>query len=370
MPPTLLIAHGMGIYNKPGWDKDIIQVLDECAADYDGLGDEPFSKQVSIVPIVYDSVFANWEKDIAKTATDVATFAAANPDRVDSSLLSLTTWLEDAASDDFVWSHVVDVILYRFFPDVVAEIHARVLEQITAAVVKAKKEAASTGQAESISIMCHSLGTAVIRDSLHRLGSEVYESRNATTEQYLARNGRLFDNIFMVANVGRVLQTRWPVHSDTCIRPESSGKGAYCAQYYNFRHMLDPFTAICPFGPQGWREGLTRKEDLAQVRAINVHGWSHYLRHPDVHARLFRAMFADGAIISDDELDEARDKYISAPSTVCSAARETLHADLAQLANGDPACTPRRILETAVGYFKTVLKAAKKCAITVGDIPI
>lgn len=139
-------------------------------------------------------------------------------------------WLEsaDETEKNFFWTHVVDVILYRFFSIVTA-------------------------------------------------------------------------NIFMCANVGRVLETQPKVYQSV-VCPPGVGVTSYVDAYYNFRHRFDPFAMVRPFAPVGWDPSrFITVENCEKVLQFNVHGLDHYLDDPRVHVPIIRALAGDWCITAAQE---------------------------------------------------------------------
>jgi hypothetical protein len=134
--------------------------------------------------------------------------------------------------------------------------------------------------------------------------------------------------------------------------------------------VLDPFPAVCPFRPANWGSGYLAVENLDHLRQINVHGWTHYLSHPDVHCPIFRALLADRNIVSDSEQRAAKAKFLQAPSDICHGALDGFHDRLDQLVSSNTACDADVFLRSAVGYFEAVVTAAARCGIALSGLPL
>ena len=213
---------------------------------------------------------------------------------------------------NFFWTHVVDVLLYRFFSIVTAEVRVRVRDAIAE-----KLDAATTGgKIVSASVLAHSLGTAVAHDALALLGAQPIQTPHGPNNAWLADNFT-FGSIFMCSNVGRVLETDPKVYQSV-VRPATAEQPSYFDSYYNFRHSLDPFPVVRPFGPVGWGSRYVEGESGAKVLQFNVHDLTHYLADPRVHALVYRGLFGSAAV-SAAQLKKAKAQYDALEEPKCIA---------------------------------------------------
>ena len=271
MTDRLFLMHGMG-YQPEGWHVETKQMLQDFYKEYvRGGATRDLDEVLKIVPITYDQIFRNllqrWD-DAADQAK------VANKFGVDL-VQGLLGWANGVAEveDNFFWTHVADVILYRYSKFVREGVRVYAANQIN-------QELQSMTRSETWSIIGHSLGTMVAHDALHGWYTERENPRNRCTL------------VMMVSNVSRILQTQPKVLSDgTTVRP-----GGACDYYYTVYHPIDPFTQIRPFKPVVWpsRDAhLSREYRLINVDHIqqpNIHALNHYLGHPDVIFALFEGM--------------------------------------------------------------------------------
>ena len=297
MSKILFVMHGMGVHGAD-WSQPVLAKLDDVAARYAEFqgGSPALSARFKLVPITYDNVFQGLLQQWDNSATALKTFITQNGIAVDT----LTDWLQGASQTEgnFFWSHVVDVLLYRFFDITKSEVRTRVLSQL----VDKLTEEMTGGNIVEASVLTHSLGTSVAHDCLAHLGANPIDGNEA----FMAKNFR-FNNFFMVANVGRVLETHPPVYQ-SCVEPMSADPNkAYCDRYYNFRHQFDPFPAVRAFKPQNWGGDYRPTENLKHFHEFNVHGYLHYLDHPAVHVPIIRGLL--GPVIDSGELQQALHDY-------------------------------------------------------------
>lgn len=311
MPKLLLLVHGMGRH-KPTWADDTTKQLVGFSTTYQYRWFEQngtLDQHVSIVPVTYDAVFAKYMKKWGKTSEDLRTKAA----EFGVSIPNVLGWLEraDEEENNFFWSHVVDVVLYRFFSIVTAEVRLRVREAIAVELQKAKDD----GGIDEASVLAHSLGTAVTHDSLALLGSHPIPTRDGPNEAFMAGNHK-FANVFMCANVSRVLETDPKVYRSV-VHPTTGGEGpAYVEAYYNFRHFVDPFTVVKEFAPVGWGDGYHGGDECKRFLAFNIHGLDEYLADPRVHVPILRRLVGPWAVSEQEERD-AKVAYDGLPELPC-----------------------------------------------------
>jgi hypothetical protein len=298
----LILVHGMGI-NPPGWSASVKKKLDEVAGQYAAFaGGNDFSRQVSLAEVSYDGIFARELQGWDLTADTLARYAKAKK----TDIGDLTAWMNGAADQEknFFWSHCVDVMFYHFFKSIRTAVRVNVMKQIAEAVNAARAQ----GPVD-VSVLAHSLGTSVAHDALAILGATALNQSQA----FLAGKFQ-FENIFMVANVSRCLETT-ELTGTSCVFPGSMTRKAYCSRYYNFKHILDPILVVRPWKDANWGTGYTDIADLDHVRDINVHGFEHYLDSPRVHIPIIKGLL--GPVIPDDEAGRVTRHYPSLGGPGC-----------------------------------------------------
>lgn len=307
MTQLVVLAHGMGDHD-PTWGNQAVQIIKQSATKY-GLPDQ-FSEKVeegkiALVPICYDGEFTRWATAWGRNTRTMLDFVRTNSIAVPANILS---WMENAdkAEDNFIWSHVVDVILYRFFPLITAPTRVQYLEELTkhwAAVRKIDPNA-------PVHIVAHSLGTSVTHDSLALLGGP---NPPPKCEGFSAANARIA-NLFMCANVSKVLDSSGRVY-DSIVCPSSQRTPSNVGNYINVRHELDPFPMVDAFRPQ-WTTSDFIQVETEAVREFNTHSFERYLADPRVHTLLLRALFGFDSISKAVALG-AIAKYDAEPGPAC-----------------------------------------------------
>lgn len=293
MANLLFVIHGMGVHEAAdgaaagAWAGEITGKLDEIAAHYEGFDSTPFTEHVEIVPITYDRPFrellAKWHEQAEEVRSTILEERIRNaPPIID--------WLAEVDGEkqqEFFWSHVVDVFLYEFFNDVAKQIRLTVIDQILNALAAARDRDPQVG----VSFLAHSLGTAVLHDSLALLSHVARDSD-------LMGPGFPFNGVFMLANVGRVLEDDFDglrVY-DSVVCPRTPDRRHYFRHFWNVRHSLDPIPAFRAFAPAGWDPARFFDVRVGHISHPNVHGFVHYLEHPDVHRPLIQLAAARSSL--------------------------------------------------------------------------
>jgi hypothetical protein len=311
MTKVLVLVHGMGEH-APGWSADIVAKLDAVAAQYPAFtSGARFSQRLIIEEIVYDDVLATivagWGRD-ALALGDWAK-AAGRP------LPKLVSWLRSPLPpnvEGFFWTTAIDPLLYRGFHLVRDQVRARVTKQIA----DVAKRAMQDGAAE-ISVLAHSLGTAVTHDSLDALGRKPFEHNEVLTAKRWQ-----FANLFMLADVCQLARNLVADidYFASLVRPTTAGTAddTYCQFFLNAWHRDDPFVVVAPFRPTTWGRNYVPIGPLEHFHQANVHGYTHYLDHPLVHVPIINGALGD-LVISDADQAKVLSSYPMTSSRACDA---------------------------------------------------
>lgn len=290
----VFIVHGMGGFDKD-WSLDAQKTLNDAFAQYPLVKQFGLTNQFEFVEIVYNHIFdeirAQWQANA--TAASTALVATGLAETAANRLVELAN---GATGDDFWRTHALDVVLYRFMKPISERITQWVRLQILA-----RLKAFPENDVPSWSVLGHSLGTAVVNDTLHAMFSQAVDG---------ALLGDRFkpDFVFMVANVAKLLWNRGGDFYSSKVRPHTVDALGVCWRYCNFNHELDPFPLVDAFKPplHWFPEGLSPDQrdtfyanvsiGAADVRDINVHGLNHYLSHPAVNSVLINTLVGFEAV--------------------------------------------------------------------------
>ena len=350
MTRVLVLVHGMGEY-RPRWSADIVRKLDAVASQYPAFATGPrFSQRLTIEEICYDDVFSDvvsrWNRDA--DALDAWAKGAGR------ALPKIVSWLRSplpAKVKGFFWTTAVDPLLYRGFHLVRDDVRAQVMKQIADIAERNMR-----GGAAEISVLAHSLGTAVVHDSLDALGRAPFEGNEALTAARWQ-----FANLFMLADVCRLARNLVADidYSTSIVRPTTAGTAGttYCQFFVNVWHRDDPFVLMAPFRPTTWGENYVPIGPLEHFHQANVHGYTHYLDHPLVHVPIINGTLGE-PIISDADQAKALAAYPVTPAKRCDAQISTIIRTAQELGDADD-------LEDAIigiaEFLATVQQAANAC---------
>ncbi len=259
---VVFLVHGIGKH-PAGWSEPITTFLKERYASTAG---KPLKEDVAqFVEITYDEVFTGWLNRWAEAGKDLATF---------SEVASVAGFLSKLSQDDPLYTHLADVVLFTFFPQIRREVITSVRTQMV--------NAFAGDLTSQLSILAHSLGTSVAHQTVASLNDETLGG--SYPPSLLS-----FANLIMVANVSRVLTL--PHHNslyETLVRPSA---GSYCANYWSIHHALDVLTMPWPFHPppEGWAVDPATYRDTEvkhYEKDPNVHDFLNYLKNPRIHLPL------------------------------------------------------------------------------------
>ncbi len=298
MPQHLLfLVHGMGVH-PTNWSVGTVNLLKE---KYDGFPDLkalPFDQRFTIVEIAYDKIFEDIRIQWKDQSAAILKVMSSNG-LDDDFIKKLVDAGQAPSTDNFLWTHVLDVLLYRFVPTVCMAVRVTVADQIMQKLVSN-----TGGELPSWSVLAHSLGTSVAHDTLNDLYHTAIPGR---PNLFLSTGDTSAELVMMVANVSKVLETS-PVYS-SYVRPgKTTLPDRVCRYYFSVAHRRDPFTWFKSFDPPApWPDVASSGNFKALlVRHIldwNVHDLDHYLKGPQVHIPLFRYLAGPDCISEKEEAD-------------------------------------------------------------------
>jgi hypothetical protein len=293
-PHVLFLAHGMGSYDD-GWSVETGELLRELYGTYQApCFLPPFDSAIEIRGLRYDDVFS--ELRLQWATNSAAVIAAVEGEHGDSKAVGhLRSFNSQAAKDDFARTHLLDVVLYRFLGAVASMVRAKVENAILEALA-----ALPPTSTHGWSILGHSLGSAVVHDTLHEMFTNPIAVGAAAPPR-----ARL---VAMIANVSRLLQSDIDAYR-SATHPSADVTRGCCDFFLNAKHDWDPFCHPREFRPlDDWPDALTRSQGRYLPVAINafaekdIHSLEHYLRHPKVHVPLFRVLTNTGSELITDQV--------------------------------------------------------------------
>jgi len=289
----LFLVHGMGVHPDK-WSAGTIKLLKDAYDSYPGLNIVPFDARFQFVEIGYDKIFEDIRKRWASESGAILKVMGANG-LGDDFLKKLVEAGNEPGKDNFLWTHVLDVLLYRFVPTVSMAVRVSVADQIM-------KQLDTGGEIPAWSVIAHSLGTSVAHDTLNDLYHTAIPGRPGHS---LSTGDTAAELVMMVANVSKVLETT-PVYT-SYVRPAATSlPDRICRYYYSVAHRRDPITWFKTFDPPPpWPDAASATNFKAlSVRHVldwNVHDIDHYLKSPQVHIPFFRYLAGQDCVSEQEE---------------------------------------------------------------------
>jgi hypothetical protein len=201
---------------------------------------------------------------------------------------------------------VLDPMMYRYLKQFREEV-----DQSLRAQILNRLNAYPPGQLPSWSAIAHSLGTAVLNNTLQGMFTHQVDGvllGDAYKPAYL----------FMIANTAKVLWNLGGNFYSSIVKPHPVDGIGVCWKYCNFIHELDPIPHVDPFDPpESWFPPLVPRSHIYSnveipkndIQDLNVHGLSHYWSHPDVHIEILQTLLDIPDIISSGERNKALAKW-------------------------------------------------------------
>jgi hypothetical protein len=294
----------MGSHEK-GWHEPAVDVLRTAWKSYPEIAEVAWEARVAVRPVSYGHVFEHYRKTWAESAQYILKLldkglSASDQKAVTDLITEGAKALASPAQDNFFWTHVADVILYRFCAEARQAVDVSVASQIAKAIQE-------DGGAPAWSVIAHSLGTAVT----HNVISKMYAGSHVAGIPALKTGVTRPHCLLMAANVSRVLQLPELKVLETFVFPGLLTSGALCGHYLNARHAYDPFTWPYEFAPDEPSPRFS-EPDYKHLRPEiildgNVHALEHYLRQPGVHAPLFRLLRSEDLLSPEEERKAAEE---------------------------------------------------------------
>lgn len=301
----IFLIHGIGD-TAPGWSADVQKVFRNSYRGYPELEMlVPFDQNFVFQEICYNDKFDDRRSTWREQAS--AVLAVCGQHGMDGGAAQLLAqYASEADKDNFLTTHVLDIVLYRFIPQLAEQVRTAVQKQILACLTAQPQDETVTW-----SIIAHSMGTAVAHDTLRAMYTQ--QSAAGLLPPSVTRPKVLA----MFANVSRLLAGEIDVYTSGVCPGSQPGKGV-CDVYLNACHRWDPIPVPRRFKPKdGWPDTQTRSAGRyvgvlnSAITQRNVHDFTHYLHDPKVHIPLFRALTWNG-VIDDDRLKSACDEYEAA----------------------------------------------------------
>lgn len=296
--PIVVLVHGMGNHTPPkpsshergSFGKECIATFNTALQMYPSLQSSRIEDSVNFVEIHYNHLFDIFRQEMAENGQKFEGLlkgaGAATPLGSIPGLVKAVIGFESSLdSDDFIYTHWLDVILYKLYFGEVVRIHvARKLGDIIA-----------KNSTSDIHILSHSLGTAVTHDTLSKIYSNSYADDDEIAD--LSPVTHKLASVWQIANVSRLANSILKISDPykSLVKPGAQG---VTSTMMNIHHRLDPFTLMKKFARQDngkWvPKNIYRSSYLdietSDITQANTHSITQYLHDPAVHLKLFRRL--------------------------------------------------------------------------------
>ena len=308
----IFLVHGMGVYQKAStdnlkrvdndaWFESTQKNIVDAYNSYPDLKKREFGKYYKFVNINYDKYF---DQLLTNTSDTVKNLSIALPGVIPADVVGLFAKSKEI-EDNFFWTHVVDVILYKFLKGARRAIKAHVMAKILREIFGPKSK--PYVRPRSWSMVAHSLGTIVAHDAISGIQGEALHSGYTKAMPPASI-------IAMIANVIPPLaMDSFGKPYNEYMRPE--GANSIVDNYLSCSHRLDPLVQAFPFSPNEWSHLLPGQEGgdgrfkylpslnhyrpdilldgsgkLSSFDELIPHSFQHYFSNPKVHLPIFFAM--------------------------------------------------------------------------------
>lgn len=295
---AVLVIHGMGSFQTGlegelgDFGKSFISSINTALNRHEKHKTRKFEESIDVFEFNYSGFFDDARKKMSDNAKKVAARLAAidglgNAEHLVGELSSLDSEL---SGNKMFYTHWLDVFFYTTLLG--ASVRASLARRIAALVGKY--------DGHNVHIIAHSLGTAVLHDTLHLMYRP--ESDPNLEFQDLTITNHKLRSIWMVANVSRMLD-KFTGLTDPYKSIVKPGDHGCCASLFNVHHKFDPFTLPSPFAPinNGSWLGVSATEYISYFHDIpttlitdkNTHSFTRYVEDPAVSTRMLYAMLDD-----------------------------------------------------------------------------
>jgi hypothetical protein len=305
----LIAVHGMGQHTEESFKKEIVDSLKSAFQLYPSLQDKDPEAYTDIISVGYNGIFDAYREKVSdrgKTIEErLKSIDGMSDDLISKAVKKIASIETEIGEDELFNTHWLDVLLYRY---------TTLGEQVRIKVGTSIAEALSyvNGGGKNVHILGHSLGTAVVHDTLAKLYEDKFSLKDIKN---LNVTSHKLGSVHMVANTSRVLESFVNV-SRSLVKPGGGG----CTRFYReYRHALDPITWAKSFNPTdngGWisndswylnRYRLARPTSLTNEHG-NVHSIQHYLENPKVHLEIFSKVL--DIKLTKEQIQEGHYNYI------------------------------------------------------------
>ena len=289
MKDIVILVHGMGTHARNNISREFTGGVNETAACLLPGRNYRIEDLVELVEFNFsdelDSFLGRLEQNL-KDITDN------NLDKIGSlglagDVVDMLIRFHGDFKDTFFRTHWLDVILYgtTYFGEKLRVEFARYF---------CSQLKRSINQGCRLHVIAHSLGTAVVHDSLSKLYRREFSMSDDIPD--LPTGSFNFDSLWTFANVSRLVNLLNGL-TDPLSSSVTTGADGCVNAFYNVRHKLDPFTWFKTYDRR-MANSKTFGNDV--VRRWNTHDFRGYVSDPLVTKRLINTLTPSHYITGSD----------------------------------------------------------------------
>lgn len=290
MKRILFMAHGVGRHNK-GWSTtSVVTPLKARAAalttdrrtKFHAAQLQAEIQDTEFVELRYDDLLQEFVKRMLQREGDFIT-------RLESAGLKplAKIFTANAADKSLLRDNVFDVLIYR----AMKEHRYMIRKHLALQMYRKINEHGVSGV--QYSLMAHSLGTAVLHDTLQEMSTE-------SGSPYALGFPFKIQNLFQVANTSAILRNDYDPRDSNVRSFIGTGDPGYVRFYLDFAHKWDPVAQF--FSYKNYMQDQPRKRltftTVDHFKAKNIHAYRHYLADPRVYMRVLRALYGNTLVPS------------------------------------------------------------------------
>jgi len=267
--PIVLLIHGMGTHPLDNMTREFKTGLIEAAK---GFGMDAFDpdESMDIVEYNYSETLDNIRKKLAEDAQEILDLFPDGTPGVEI-VQKLLEFQANFSEDELAYTHWLDVVLYSlYYGEAIRVELARKLNNLF-------KEAAN----RRVHVIAHSLGTAVLHDTLDKFYKVLGPGEEGGDYPYLRAGGHNLKTMWTFANISNLVSVLNNVadQGSTVVR---SGPTGCTDSLYNIYHTLDPFCWFEPYKEDTVTIESGRHFETKIVRKKNTHSFQEYVANPEV----------------------------------------------------------------------------------------
>jgi hypothetical protein len=287
---VVILVHGMGKHAANDFRLDFIRAANVAMQRYRGFETKRIENLVILEEVNYDRHFAESRERMGRESGPIYARLRAVTELADQVLrtafvLKLANVERAFGRDDYLYTHFLDAVLYC------TALGARVRVEVghrLASLIAAYPS-------RQIHVVAHSLGTAVVHDTLDLLYRDSAALSGDLPRLDVAT--QKLASVWMIANVSRLMSRATGLTDPfaSVVKPVPAG----CTnQLVTVSHRLDVFSWFWPFTPpqdDSWipREYYRRafsSIETSVVSQLNTHDFAGYIEDPRVSVPLLRRL--------------------------------------------------------------------------------